>query len=226
MTANTEAIRVFIADDHAIVREGMKYFLEAFEDFEFAGEADNGRKAVEECRRLKPDVVLMDLFMPVMNGIEATRILRQEHPEIRVSIMTSSDSCEYIIEAVRAGAVNYVLKGIPLSTLAEVVRATYNDQFMITEGTTQVLIAAFQRSQRPVSNLTQRELEITNLMVRGYHNTDIAGQLGISVSTVKNHISNIFKKLDATSRSEAVARAVYYQSDVHVEPHNSSERTV
>jgi NarL family two-component system response regulator LiaR len=207
MVMNTERIRVFVVDDHAIVREGLKHFLEAF-DFEWVGEASNGRKAVQLCKYLKPNVVLMDLFMPTVDGIEATGLLRQECPETKVVIMTSDESCDYIIEALRAGAANYVLKGIPLNDLAQVIREANNNQFHVTHETTQLLVSVYRQHNKVEYKLTQRELEIITLLSQGWTNLEIASKLFISVSTVKNHISSIYKKMDVTSRSAAVANAV------------------
>lgn len=209
MTTANEGIRVYVADDHAIVREGLKYFLEAFDDLVHVGEAANGLRAVEGCMQLKPHVVLMDLFMPHMNGIEAVRNIRRECPETNVVMLTSSEGCEHIFDAFRAGAVNYVLKSISIHTLANVIRAARDGKFLITDETTQILISAVRQSNRAQHNLSEREREVLALMIKGYHNVEIAEHLFISVSTVKNHISSIFSKMSVSSRSEAVARTVH-----------------
>jgi DNA-binding NarL/FixJ family response regulator len=205
-----EAIRVFVADDHTLVRVGLKTFLDRSDKFVCVGEAVDGAEAAKGCQQLKLDVALIDLFMPGMGGIETTRVIRSECPATRVVILTSSESCQYILKAMRTGASNYVLKDVSLPVLAEVIEAAYMDRFLLTQETTQTLIAAIQQeSSQPDCHLTRREREVLKFMIEGHQNKQIACQLNLSVSTIKYHVSHILRKLDATSRSEAVARTLH-----------------
>jgi DNA-binding NarL/FixJ family response regulator len=197
-------------DDHALIREGLKHFLEAH-GFEWLGEAVNGQQAVQAYKRLQPDVVLMDLFMPVMNGIEATQHIRQDFPAAKIVIMTSEESCDHITDALRAGAVNYILKGISLDTFAQVIHSANEGQFHVTDESAHLLVSAFKQNHTVDYHLTQREEEVIELLSQGWSNQQIAAKLVISISTVKNHISSIYKKMDVTSRSAAVANAVRYK---------------
>jgi two-component system, NarL family, response regulator LiaR len=203
-------IRVMIVDDHEMVRSGLAVFLETFDDLELVGDAADGREAVRTCTELQPDVVLMDLRMPQMDGVEATRRVLEVCPTIQVIALTSFKEEELIHRALQAGAIGYLLKNISIDELADAIRKAYNGKATLSPEATQILVQSATRAPTPGHNLTQREREVLILMVMGLSNREIAEKLIISHSTVKNHISSILIKLDVTNRSEAVALAVQH----------------
>jgi NarL family two-component system response regulator LiaR len=203
-------IRVLLVDDHEMVRSGLEVFLEAFDDLELVGEASNGEEAIQRCAELQPDVVLMDLVMPVMGGIEATRAIRAAHPQIHIVALTSFNEEDLVQGALSAGAVGYLLKNTSIDQLSDAIHAAYQGESRLSPETTQVLIKATTAPPPLGHDLTEREIEVLALMVEGLSNPDIGERLYISRSTVKNHVSNILSKLVASSRSEAVAMAVQH----------------
>ena len=201
-------IRVMLVDDHAMVRRGLAAFLQVFDDLELAGEAANGDEAIQLCDRLLPDVVLMDLAMPDMDGVTATRIIRQRFPSVQVLALTSFTEEKLIQNALQAGAIGYLLKDVTADELAQAIRAAHSGQATISPKVVQAMVHAATQPPAPGHDLTKRERTVLGLMVEGLNNTEIAARLVVSPSTVKSHVSHILRKLDVASRTEAVALAV------------------
>lgn len=199
-------IRVMLVDDHAVVRSGLSAFLFAYEDLELVGEASNGERALALCRQAQPDVVLMDLMMPGMDGATATRHIRENHPDTQVIALTSFKEEEMVEEALKAGAIGYLLKDVSADDLAKAIRAAAVGKPTLAPEAAQVLIQSTRApAEKPGFDLTEREREVLALMVKGLNNNQIAGRLVISVSTAKFHVSSILSKLGASSRVEAVS---------------------
>lgn len=206
----TKTIRVVIVDDHAIVRSGLANFLRAFDDLEFVGEADNGAAALDLCERLSPDVVLMDLVMPKMGGVEATAAICQNYPCIQVLVLTSFGDENFVQEALRAGAIGYLLKNASIHEMAEAIRSAYAGSSVFSSEATRALIRLHARTPRPGAELKEREREVLALMAEGLTNPQIAEILSLSLSTIKFYVSSILEKLNVETRTEAVARAIGY----------------
>jgi len=202
-------IRVVFVDDHEMVRIGVSSYLSAQEDIEVVGEADNGKKGVELALALRPDIILMDLVMKEMDGIEATRRIIEQWPEAKVIIVTSFLDDEKVYPALEAGATSYMLKTSKASEIANAVRATYHGQSVLEpEVTGKMMVKMRQKNtQLPHEELTSRELEILLLMAEGKTNQDIADELFIALKTVKTHVSNILSKLNVQDRTQAVIYA-------------------
>ena len=208
MTAATQPIRVMIVDDHAMVRRGLAFFLKAYEDLELVGEADGGKACIELCTKARPDVVLMDMKMPGMDGVTATRLIHEQFPAIRVITLTSYKDGNLIQNALQAGAIGYLLKDVSADELVKAIHAAYLGRSTLSPDAMEVLIQVSNEPPKPGGNLTLREREVLALMVEGLNNTQIATKLFVSPSTIKSHVSNLFTKLNVASRSEAVALAV------------------
>ena len=203
-------IRVMLVDDHAVVRSGRGTFLMTGEDMELVGEAANGKQALEMCEKVKPNVVLMDLVMPGMDGATATRLIREKCPEIQVIALTSFKEENLVQGALQAGAIGYLLKDISAEELSNAIRAAYAGKPALAPEAAQVLIHA---SMTPAADkvghdLTSREREVLALMTEGLNNKQIAERLVVSPSTAKSHVSSILTKLGVASRTEAVALAL------------------
>jgi DNA-binding NarL/FixJ family response regulator len=214
-------IRVLLADDQELVRSGFRLILELAEGIEVAGEAANGREAVLLAKELQPDVVLMDVRMPELDGIEATRRLRQAGVEARVLVLTTFDLDEYVYAALRAGASGFLLKDAPREQLVTAVRTVARGEALLAPAVTQRLIERFVTRPAPaeaapaLAELSARELDVLHLLARGLSNAEIAAQLIIGEATVKTHVARILRKLALRDRVQAVVYA--YESGV-IEP--------
>jgi len=193
-----EPIRVVISDDHDLFRRGLKMVLEAEEDIQVVAEAADGNEAVARVEALAPDVVLMDVRMPRMGGIEATRAIRQLFPTTRIIVLTVSDEEDDLYGAVKAGANGYLLKEVSIEEVADAVRAVYAGQSLISPALASKLLAEFSGP----TALTEREVAVLKLVALGRDNAQIAGELGVSESTVRNHVANILTKLQLRSQIE------------------------
>lgn len=202
-------IRILIVDDHTMVRDGLNTMLSRQQDFSVVGEATNGREAAEMARDLDPEVILMDLRMPEMSGVEAMRVIGAENPEIKTIVLTTFDTDEYIFDAIEAGAKGYLLKDTSREELFSAVRAVRRGESQIEPGVAAKLLSRFQElSRQGPDTLSEREVEVLQLIARGSANKQIAQQLLISESTVKTHVANIFQKLNVNQRTEAVTQAL------------------
>jgi NarL family two-component system response regulator LiaR len=204
-------IRVVIVDDHFMVRDGLKLFVDLTSDMECVGVASSGKEALEVCRHLQPDVVLMDLLMPGMGGIEATAALHQELPQIHVIALTSFAKLELIQDALRAGATGYLLKNATMTELADAIRSARLGRRALSTEASDALVEAAADPFPLGHDLTEREREVLTLLGEGKTNLEIARQLTISESTVRFHISNIFMKLGCNNRTEAVRLALRHR---------------
>jgi len=211
----TAPIRILLVDDQALFREGLRTLLSVQPDFEVVGEAGNGEEALRIAAALRPAVVLMDLQMPVLDGVAATRRLHAEQPDCRVIVLTTFDDDEYVFEGLRAGAVGYLLKDAPSEKLAEAIRAAARGESFLQPSVAAKVVAEFARltthatlRQQPlVEPLSDRELEILRLVARGASNKEIATALFIAEGTVKNHVTNILSKLGVRDRTQAALKA-------------------
>ena len=207
--SNEKPIRVMLVDDHTVVRSGLSAFLLAYDDLELVGEAASGEQAIQRCQKAQPDVILMDLMMPGMDGATATRLIRENCPEIQVIALTSFKERELVEGALQAGAIGYLLKDVSADELANAIRLAVAGKPTLAPDAAQVLIQASRApAKKPGFDLTERELEVLALMVQGLSNNQIADTLVISVSTAKFHVSGILSKLGTASRTEAVAYAL------------------
>jgi NarL family two-component system response regulator LiaR len=203
-----EPIRILLVDDHTMVRRGLATFLAVFDDLILAGEAENGEEAIQRCAELLPDIVLMDLVMPGMDGVSATRAIRQKFPQVQVLALTSFKEGDLIQKALEAGAIGYLLKNVSSDDLARAIRAAHAGQATLSPDVAQVIVHTAGHSHAPGFDLTERERVVLVLMVEGLNNTQIAGRLTVSPSTIKSHVSNILSKLGVASRTEAVTLAL------------------
>lgn len=208
---NPDPIHVLIVDDHAPFRAGLRALLNSVPEMEVAGEAANGDDAIHEVAKLQPDVILMDIQMPGMNGIEATRAIYQSSPHIGVIVLTMFEDDDSVFAAMRAGARGYLLKGADQAEILRAIHSVRNGEALFGPGIARRLINFFAQpnlqAQHPFPELTEREREVLDLLARGMNNAEIAGVLDISQKTVRNHVSNIFNKLQVADRAQAIIRA-------------------
>ncbi|AKF09537.1 response regulator [Sandaracinus amylolyticus] len=204
-------IRVLVVDDQSLFREGLRAVLSVDPELEVVGEASNGEEALRACERLRPDVVLMDMKMPVLDGVAATRRLQVQQPRCKVVVLTTFDDDEVIFEGLRAGAVGYLLKDASTAQLGEAIRAASRGESFLEPSVASKVIAELSRLRaRPAAAstlVTARELDVLRYLGRGASNKEIAAALFVTEGTVKNHVTSIFEKLGVTSRTEAAMRA-------------------
>ncbi len=204
----SQPIRVMLVDDHAMVRRGLATFLKIFDDLQLVGEAENGQTAVRLCAEVCPDVILMDMVMPDMDGAAATRLIRQQFPHVQVIALTSFKEGDLVKNTLEAGAIGYLLKDVSADDLASAIRAAHAGRATLSPEAAQALVETANKPPAPGLDLTEREREVLALMVEGLNNTQIAGRLTVSASTIKSHVSNILSKLGVASRTEAVTLAL------------------
>ena len=206
-------IKVLICDDQAIIRDGLEMLLRLERNIQVAGQARDGAEAVELAERLAPDLVLMDLKMPGMNGIEATRQIRTKFPQVKVLVLTTYDDDEWLFDAVRAGAAGYLLKDTPREKVVEAIRGTVDGKSFVAPAVTgrlmqQVASGQEQPASLLLETLTERELDVLRLVARSMNNAEIAADLHLSEGTVRNHVSTILNKLNLPDRTNAAILAI------------------
>lgn len=207
MTASPP-IRVLLVDDHTMVRRGLATFLKVFDDLELVGEAADGETAVSLCRQILPDVILMDMVMPDIDGVTATRIIRQNFPTVQIIALTSFKEESLVQSALQAGAISYLLKNVSAEELALAIRAAHAGRGTLAPEIIQAMTHAASQPPPPGYDLTEREREVLVLIVAGLNNSEIAEKLFVSPFTIKSHVSNILTKFGVASRTEAAALAV------------------
>jgi NarL family two-component system response regulator LiaR len=203
-----QPIKVMIVDDHPVIRDGLKNMLIAFDDLEFSDEAENGRIALDRCRQNTPDVILMDILMPEADGIQATRAILDEFPQVKIIILTSYPKDDLIQEALEAGAIGYILKNATIDSLAEAIRAAHAGQPTLAPEATKALIRITTGPLKLGSDLSKREKEVLALIVEGLSNEEIAERLVISPATARHHVSACIEKLNASNRAQAAVLGV------------------
>lgn len=207
-------IRLLIADDHRLFRQGLRQLCELLGGFEVVGEAENGQEAVDLAHRLKPDVILMDINMPILDGVQATHLITEENPSARVIILTMYRQDQYVLEAIKAGARGYLLKDIDEQELVDAVRAIHQGEAMINPSLASKVLDEFRRLSEAVAEtegieqLTQGEMEVLRLVAQGADNKTIAQRLALSERTVANRLSNVYQKLQVNSRTQAALVAL------------------
>lgn len=206
------AVRVLIADDHHVVRRGLVFFLKTQPEIEIVGEAKNGQEAIDLAVKILPDIVLMDLEMPVLNGIEATREIKKQCPEIKIMMLTSFSDQNHVIPAIEAGASGYQLKDIePDELVKAIIQLMHGENQLHPKATTHLLSRLTGKGnsgRNPVDELTKREIEVLREIAKGKSNKEIASDLFITEKTVKTHVSNLLSKLDLADRTQAALYAV------------------
>jgi two-component system, NarL family, response regulator LiaR len=206
--SSSQPIRVMLVDDHTMVRRGLATFLKVFDDLQLAGEAESGEAAIQLCAEVLPDVILMDMSLPGMDGATATHVIRQQFPQIQVIALTSFKEGKIIKNALEAGAIGYLLKDVSADDLVRAIRAAHAGRATLSPEVAQALVETTNQPLAPGLDLTEREREVLILMIEGLNNTQIAGRLTVSPSTIKSHVSNILSKLGVASRTEAVTLAL------------------
>ncbi|MEO8357181.1 MAG: response regulator transcription factor [Chloroflexota bacterium] len=205
---SSQPIRVMLVDDHTMVRRGLATFLKVFDDLQLMGEAGSGEAALQLCAELLPDVILMDMVMPDMDGAAATRAIRQQFPQVQVIALTSFKEGDLVKNALEAGAIGYLLKDVSADELAGAIRAAHAGRATLSPEAARALVETTNLPPAPGLKLTEREREVLALMIEGLNNVQIAGGLSVSPSTIKSHVSNILSKLGVASRTEAVTLAL------------------
>jgi len=206
--SSSQPIRVMLVDDHTMVRRGLATMLTVFDDLQLVGEAESGEAAIQLCGEVLPDVILMDMSMPGMDGAAATHAIRTQFPQIQVIALTSFKEGKIIKNVLEAGAIGYLLKDISADDLVWAIRAAHAGRATLSPEAAQALVETANQPPMPGLDLTEREREVLALMIEGLNNTQIAGRLTVSPSTVKSHVSNILAKLRVASRTEAVTLAL------------------
>ncbi|MET3292380.1 UNVERIFIED_CONTAM: DNA-binding NarL/FixJ family response regulator [Brevibacillus sp. OAP136] len=215
-------IKILLVDDHAVVLRGLQFFLSMQKDFEIVGEAENGKEALEKVASCQPDVVLMDMVMPVMDGIEATRLIKKTYPDVKILVLTSFSDQDYVLPALQAGAVGYLMKDMKPDQIVEAIRGSYSGNIQLHPDVTSKLMAqvtAAPAEQPPLAapvqtgekhheTLTKREKEVLCLLAQGCSNKEIAAVLVIAEKTVKTHVSSILGKLNLSDRTQAALYAI------------------
>jgi len=204
MTKESKNIRILIADDHSITRSGIKTLISVYDDLTLVGEAANGAEAITMCDEVSPDVILMDINMPVIDGIEATVKIREKYPNIKIIALTSYVDKKLVTSILKAGAISYIIKNISPDELVKTIRDAYLGKTTFSSEASKVVVEELTNPSQERFNLTGKEHEVLKLLSKGSSNEDIAKELFISSHTVKFHISNILNKLGAVSRTEAV----------------------
>lgn len=205
-----DPIRVAIVDDHAMLRKGLAVFLMSYPDLQLVGEAGNGKEAIILCADKNPDVVMMDVMMPIMDGVTATGLIRHDFPQIQVIALTSFGEEHLIKSVLEAGAISYLFKKISANDLANAIRAAHKGISTFAQEVTDILVRSVGRSHSVFEDLTARERDVLALIVKGMGNQEIADALVISLSTTKSHVSNILAKLNIASRTEAIIMVLEY----------------
>ena len=208
--SDPDVIKVLVVDDHPVVRDGLRNMLLAFDDLELIWEAENGLEALSCCRQNTPDVILMDIIMPGMGGIQATRLIHEQYPQVKIIILTNSPDEEHVQETLQAGAVGYLIKNASIDALANAIRSAYSGQPVLSPEATTALMRIKTGPLKPGSDLSERELEVLTLVAQGLSNEEIAERLVISPATARHHVSACLHKLDAANRAQAAALAVKY----------------
>lgn len=210
----SEKIKILIADDQKLIREGLKVLLEMEESFMVIGEASNGQQAVDLYIKLRPDIVLMDIQMPVINGVEAIKKILELDKEAKIIILTTFDDDEYVYEGLKSGALGYILKDSSIEKLSESIKVIYQGGALIEPSITKKILSELSKIEKVqkqkeelIEELSAREKEILSLIAKGFSNSEIADKLFLSVGTVKNYVTNILQKLEAKDRTEAVVKA-------------------
>ena len=211
-------IRVMIVDDHSMMRTGLRYTLQSFDDLELVAEANSGSKALALCAEAAPDVILMDMVMPGMDGAETTRLICRHHPQVQVIALTSFQEKDLVERALQAGAIGYLLKNVAADELAQAIRNAAAGHATLAQEATDALIRSTHQKAGLADDLTERENEVLALMVEGLTNAQIADRLTVSLSTVKFHVRGILSKLNAANRAEAVNLAWKYHLVERSEP--------
>ena len=206
--SSSQPIRVMLVDDHTMVRRGLVTFLKAFDDLQLAGEAESGEAAIRLCAEVLPDVILMDMILPKMDGAAATSAIHKQFPKVQIIALSSFKEMDLIKNALKAGAIGYLLKDISADELAQAIRAAHAGHATLSPEAAQVLVQTVNQPAAPGLDLTEREREVLTLLIEGLSNNQIAGRLSVSPSTIKSHVSNILAKLGVSSRTEAVTLAL------------------
>ncbi|MGB9842745.1 MAG: response regulator [Caldisericia bacterium] len=208
-----EKIKILIADDQKLIREGLKVLLEMEEDFTVIGEASNGKEAVDLYIKLRPDIVLMDIQMPVMNGVNAIKKIKEIDELSKIIILTTFDDDEYVFDGLKSGALGYILKDISIEKLSDTIRTIYKGGALIEPSITKKILSEISKIEKApkgdallLEQLSSREKEILSLIAKGYTNQEIADKLLLSVGTVKNYVTNILQKMEVKDRTEAVIK--------------------
>jgi NarL family two-component system response regulator LiaR len=213
--SEVKPIRVMIVDDHTMTRTGLKFFIKAFPDLELLGEASNAEEALALCAKTLPDVILMDMVMPGLDGAEATHLIRQRYPQAQIIALTSFQEGDLVERALKSGAIGYLLKNVSAQELAAAIRAAHTGHSTVAPEVTEILVKAARQGSKPGHDLTEREQEVLALLVEGLSNAQIAERLVISQATVKYHVRGILSKLNAANRAEAVSLAWQYNLVKH-----------